>query len=110
MADRPEAGAVEPENDLDRIERKLDAVLAMCIVNRDLSAKIVAVVEVERKLVDRFDDRLSRAESLERSLGNAVMKLALVKLPANLVAGAVAGLVAGGAVAYFLLSSVAQAH
>lgn len=110
MPELPEAGAAEPENDFDRLERKLDAVLAMCVVNRDLSAKIVTVIEVERRLVDGFDGRLARAEALTKTLGGAAIKLTLARLPANLAAGAIAGLAAGAAIAYFLLTGVAQAH
>ena len=113
MTDQPEAGAAEPENDLDRIERKVDAILGMCEVNRALSAKIATVVEVERRLVDRFDDRLARAELLEKSLGSTAVKLAMARVSAGALAGLVSGAVAAGAVAYLLLGSLgalAQTH
>jgi hypothetical protein len=113
VTDQPEAGAAEPENDLDRLERKVDAILHMCITNRDLSAKIASVVEVERRLVDRFDDRLARAEALEKSLGSTVMKLTLARLPTSIAAGAIAGLVAAAAVTYLLFGGfggIASAH
>lgn len=110
VSDQPEVGAAEPENDLDRIERKLDAVLEMCLVNRELSAKIASVVEVERRLVDQFDDRLARAEALEKGLGSTAMKLAMARLPTSILAGAIGGVLAAATVAYLLLSSVALAH
>ena len=82
----------------------------MCITNRDLSTKIATVIEVERRLIDRFDERLSRAEVLHKKLGSAIIRLALVKLPANVLAGAVGGAIAAATVIYLLLGGVAQAH
>jgi hypothetical protein len=110
VTEQPEAGAAEPENDLDRLERKVDAILGMCITNRDLSAKIATVIEVERRLVDRFDDRLARAETLERNLGTTALKLAMARVSSGAIAGGLAGLVAAAAVAWLLFAGVAQAH
>lgn len=116
MADQPvgargnETHPAEPENDLDRIERKLDALLAMSQTNRDLSTKIATVVEVERRLVDGFDDRLARNEALTKSLGTTAAKLAFAKLSTSAFAGAASGLVTAAVVAYVLFASIAHAH
>jgi hypothetical protein len=61
--------------------------------------KLITVVETEKVLVSRFDDRLFRAEKLERSLATTMLALAATR---SWVPGAVAGAVAGGVVAWVL--------
>ena len=89
-------------NDLERLEGKVDTVITK--------------LEVDRKLVDGFDDRVARVESLaaklgdvEKSLAGIAMKLAITKGLTSWIPGAVAGAVAG-VVTWVLLSGIAAAH
>jgi hypothetical protein len=86
----------QPSNDLEQIKAKLD--------------HLITVVETRRVLVERFDDRLVRAEKLERGLGTTALKLAAARAATSWVGGAVAGAVAGAVVALiFLHSAIALA-
>jgi hypothetical protein len=79
------AEAQHPTNDLEQIKAKLD--------------HLITVVETRKALVERFDDRLFRAEKLERSLATTMLTLAATR---SWVPGAIAGAVAGGVVAWAL--------
>jgi hypothetical protein len=96
MSSSPPA-APAPKNDLERIEAKLD--------------HLILVVETRRALVEGFDDRLDRADKLEKSLASTMLKLAASRFLSNGGAGAVAGAVAGAiVVGIAFLSGIASAH
>ena len=72
---------------------------------------LITVVETRRVLVERFDDRLARAEKLERGLGTTALKLAAARAVTGLPAAAFAGAVAGLTVAWmFLHAAIAFAR
>ncbi len=72
---------------------------------------LVSRVETRIPLVDGFDDRLARAERIEKSLASAALKLAATKALSSWVPGAIAGGIAGAAAAWILLSAgIAGAH
>lgn len=89
--------------------------------NREVAARVDLLVaqvqvlasrlETRIPLVDGFDDRIARAESLEKSLASVALKLAGTKALTSWVPGAVAGAVAGATVAWvFFHSALALAH
>jgi len=89
-------------NDLERIEAKVDTVITK--------------LEAHLRVVDGFDDRIARAETLaeklgamERSLASTAMRLAFSKALTGWVPGALAGAVAG-AVVSLILAGVASAR
>lgn len=94
MSSKPPAAV--PANDLEIIKGKLD--------------HLITVVETRKALVERFDDRLVRAEKLERSLGSTALKLAAARALTTWPTAAVAGAIAGGLVAWFLHATLAFAH
>jgi hypothetical protein len=95
----PEATvATEATDPLEEIKTRLDKLTV-------LTAQLVTVVETRRVLVEGFDDRLARAESLERSLGTTALKIAAARALTSWVSGAIAGGVAGGVVAWIILAS-----
>ena len=100
------SGSVRPqaqmENDLQRLERKIDQLSAS-------TAHLITVVETRKALVEGFDDRLAKAETLERGLASTTLRLAAARVMSSGVAGAIAGLVAGGVVAW-LFQGIALAH
>ena len=65
---------------------------------------LVTVVETRRTLVDGFDDRLSRAERLERSLGSTAIQLAAARAMTHWASGAVSGAIAGSVAAWALIT------
>jgi hypothetical protein len=77
------------QNDLQRIEAKLD--------------HLILVVETRRALVEGMDDRIAQVTTLERSLASTSLKLAAARVLSSGMGGAVAGAVAGGLVAYCLI-------
>jgi hypothetical protein len=98
------SGAVEHENDIDQIKRALRD-------QENLIRLVITKIETRIPMVDGFDDRLSRAEGLARSLTNTSLKLAAIRGLTSWVPGAVAGAVAGATVAWIMLSSgIAGAH
>ena len=72
---------------------------------------LITRVEVRLPAVEHFDDRLSRVEGLHKNLSNIALKLAAARVLTSWVPGALAGAVAGAAVAWVLLASgIAGAH
>jgi hypothetical protein len=88
--------APTPPNDLEQIKAAIGLHTAKL-------EHLITVVETRRVLVDRFDDRLARAETLERSLATTSLKLAAARAVTGLPAAAFAGAVAGLTVAWMFL-------
>jgi hypothetical protein len=76
----------------------------------ELVKLVITKLETRIKLVDEFDDRLVRAESLEKSLAAVAFKLAAAKALTSWVPGALAGAVAGATAALLLASCIAGAR
>jgi hypothetical protein len=85
-----------PPNDLEQIKSALELLTGKV-------SHLITVVETRRVLVERFDDRLVRAEKLERALGTTALKLAAARAITGLPAAAFAGAVAGLTVAWMFL-------
>ena len=66
---------------------------------------LVSRVETRIPMVDGFDDRLARAESLEKSLASTILKIAGARAMASWIPGAVAGAIAGASAAWVVLHS-----
>jgi hypothetical protein len=91
-------------NDLEQIKVALELLTGKV-------SHLITVVETRRVLVEKFDDRLVRAEKLERALGTTALKLAAARAITSLPTAAFAGAVAGLVVAWvFLHSAIALAH
>lgn len=88
-------GTIGSVNDLELVRADIAKLTA-------LVEQLVTVVETRRTLVDRFDDRLSRAERLQRSLGSTALQLVAARAITHMASGAVSGAIAGGVVAWFL--------
>ena len=72
---------------------------------------LITRVEVRLPAVEHFDDRLSGVEGAAKSLADVSLKLSVAKALTSWVPGALAGAVAGAAVAWVLLASgIAGAH
>jgi hypothetical protein len=92
--------------DLDGVKQQLEALGGKLDI-------LITRVETRIPLADGFDDRLARVEILTEKLGNTALKLATARMLTSWVPGAIAGAVAGGAVALALLGllgGVALAH
>ena len=93
-------------NDLDGIRGQLELLTSKVDT-------LIHRIETRIPMVDGFDDRITRCEVMTKSLANTALKLAAAKVLTSWVPGAIAGAVAGAAVALGilgLLGGVAMAH
>lgn len=89
----------------------MEDIRAQLRVLTDQIQVLAARVETRIPLVDGFDDRIARAEALEKSLASALLKVAAARTLSSWIPGAVAGAVAGATVAWvFFHSALALAH
>ena len=93
----------KPTNDLEQIKAALGIVTAKLDQLTAKQEHLIVVVETRKTLVERFDDRLARAETLEKTLGTTAFKLAAARAMTGLPAAAFAGAVAGLTVAWMFL-------
>jgi hypothetical protein len=90
-----------------------DEIKAQLETLTSLVKTLITKVETRIPMVDGFDDRITRIESLAKAQANIAFKLAAAKALTSWVPGAVAGAIAGAVAAITLMSlfgRVAMAH